>query len=69
MPSKAAFMTKIYLPARLSGTAQLQYYHVYQHHKPLLCQCSWIWVHQQQNRQSSELREQQQNNLGEKVNI
>lgn len=69
MPAKSAFMTKIYLPARLSGTAQLQYYHFCQHHKPLLCQCSWILVRQQQNRQSSELRERQQNNLGREANI
>lgn len=62
-------MTKIYLPARLSGTVQFQYYHHYQHHKPLLCQCSWILVHQQQNRWSCELREQQQNNLEREANI
>lgn len=69
MPAKSVFMTKIYLPACLSGTVQLQYYRHYQHHKPLLCHCSWILVHQQQNRWSSELREQPQNNLGREANI
>lgn len=69
MPSKSAVVNKIYLPVRLSGTAQLRYYLGCQHHKPQLCQCSWTVVHQQQSRWNSELREQQLNILGEEDSI